>query len=119
LILAARAQIAAVLFVQEQAILRLLQLGREFKPLDIERRFVKVEKALDHKCVIVGEALDIAATAAVVAIQNLASVVLFRSAQTRPVNQLPRHHHEPQVTDQTMHSFYPNIAWVTAEIDET
>src|SRR6266487_3492585 len=34
------------------------------------------------------------------------SVVLFRSAQTRPVNQLPRHHHEPQVRDPTMHSFY-------------
>jgi hypothetical protein len=35
------------------------------------------------------------------------SVVLFRSAQTRPVNQLPRHHHhEPQVRDRTMHSFY-------------
>ncbi len=27
------------------------------------------------------------------------SVVLFRSAQTRPVNQLPRHRHEPQVKD--------------------
>ena len=30
------------------------------------------------------------------------------SAQTRPVNQLPRHHPEPQVRDRTMYSFYPD-----------
>jgi hypothetical protein len=47
------------------------------------------------------------------------SVVLFRSAQTRPVNQLPRYHHEPQVRDrERCIPLIPNIAWVTAEIDE-
>jgi len=46
------------------------------------------------------------------------SVVLFRSAQTRPVNQLPRYH-EPQVRDrERCIPLIPNIAWVTAEIDE-
>src|SRR5439155_5474805 len=71
-VLTARAEIATVLFLEKQAILRLLQLDRKFQPLDIERGFVKVEKALDNERVIVGEGLNIAAVTAIVSIQNLA-----------------------------------------------
>ena len=71
-IFAARAEIAAVLLVKKQAVLRLLQFDREFQPFDIERSFVKIEKTLNHECVIVGEALDIAAAAAIVAIEQFA-----------------------------------------------
>jgi hypothetical protein len=71
-VVAAGAEIAALALVEKQAVLRLLQLGREFQPFDIERGFVKIEKTLDHECVIVGEALNTAAATAIVAIQNLA-----------------------------------------------
>ena len=75
-IFAAGAEIAAVLLVEKQAVLRLLQFDREFQPFDIERSFVKIEKTLNYECVIVGEALDIAAAAAIIAIEQFALFVI-------------------------------------------
>ena len=76
LIVAARAEITAVLLVKKQAVLRLLQFDREFQPFDIERSFVKIEKTLNDKGVVVGEAFDIAASLAIVAIEQFALFVI-------------------------------------------
>src|SRR6202049_1471050 len=47
-IFSARAEIAAVLFVEEQAVLRFLEFDRKLQPLDIEASFIKIDKPLDH-----------------------------------------------------------------------
>ena len=44
LVFAAGAEVAAALFVEEQLVLRLLQLDRELQPADIEGRFVEIEQ---------------------------------------------------------------------------
>src|SRR5207302_6894961 len=72
LVLSARAEIAAVLLVEKQAVLRLLQFDRKLQPIDIERGLVKIEKALDHECVVISKTFDIAATSPIIAIEQFA-----------------------------------------------
>src|SRR5437660_2838070 len=71
-VLAACAKVSVALLIKKQSVLRFLQFNRELQPLDVERRLVKIEKPLDHKCVIVGETFDVAATTAIISIEQLA-----------------------------------------------
>src|SRR4029077_16151535 len=75
-VLSARAKIAAVLFIEEQAILRFLEFERKLQPLDVEGSFVKIDEPLDHECVVVGEAFDIASAFPIIAEKQLARVVV-------------------------------------------
>ena len=70
--MSSRAEIAAVLLVEEQAVLRFLQFNRKFQPLDIKGRLVKIGQALDDKGVIVSEAFDLAPALAVISIEQFA-----------------------------------------------
>src|SRR4029077_6061833 len=61
-----------MLLVEEEAILRRLQVARELQPFDIERCFVEIEQTLNNERVIVSESFDIASALPVTTIQNLA-----------------------------------------------
>src|SRR2546430_3216108 len=75
LVFAAGRKIAAVLFVEEQTILRFLKLNCELQPFDVERRFVKIEKSLDHERVVVRETLDRGSSLAIVSEKRFSLLV--------------------------------------------
>ena len=54
----ALAEVAASLFIEKQAILRLLQLDRELEPAHVEGRFVQIQQSLDEKGVVIRETFD-------------------------------------------------------------
>ena len=75
-VLAAGAEVTAVLVIIEQAVLRRLQLDRKLQPFDIERGFVEIEKSLNHERVVIGKAFDLTAAFAIIAKQHLGFLVV-------------------------------------------
>src|SRR6266581_7211533 len=80
-VFAARREVAAVFLVGKQTVLRFLKLKGKLQPLDVEGSFVKIEKSLNDKRVIVGKAFDLTSTVAIIAKEQFALVVVKLCAQ--------------------------------------
>ena len=65
-VFAAAAEVTPAFFIEEQPVLRFLQLDRELKPVHLEGGFIEIEQTLNNKRVVVRESLHLAAAFAIV-----------------------------------------------------
>src|SRR5438874_2167163 len=83
-VISGAAEVAALLFINEQSVLSFLQFDREPKPNHIKGSFIKIEQSLNDEGVVVRESFFFAPALAIISDQNLSRfIVQLRASNHR------------------------------------